>query len=535
MKKYENKHLLFLSVLVMILITAFSCTAQTGTRDINWTTVDQAVEAIAGQMDAALGASASDYDKALWLHDWLTDNAYYDTTYSAADTHDAEGVLLQGTGVCDSYSKAYVLLLAKVGIESKRVTGSSTNPATGQPESHAWNLVKINGSWTHVDVTWDDPAGAAFPYSGEENHMYFGMSTDLISRDHTIDGVEGEQGFDINSVTGNDNYYPVNDASIRTFNSPEGLYAILNAAAAAGEKEIELCYIGTDPNFSIYSEADVWWNSYGSGSTYHILGFSAPDGLSGKMEFRYYDPNKPVAQIERSGGYYQYYNIWNALEAAQDGDTIMLLKDITPDTDDFPIVISEEKNVTIDLNGHKIDRKQTSPVENGNVITVKGTLRIVNSGNVEKGIITGGNSTGNGGGIYIDGNGRFTLEKGKVTGNRAALGGGVYCGGMFNISGSPVIENNIENGSTFSYNNVLLPGNNKIYIAGDLYDTASIGVTTEAQPTPDFQVVIITSGRHGAAYTQRFSADKGTVYMVVNDNLEVALKLSIVKINKVTF
>ena len=304
MKKYENKNLLFLSVLVMILITAFSCSAQTGTRDTNWTTVDQAVEAIVGQMNAALGASASEYDKALWLHDWLTDNAYYDTTYKAVDTHKAEGVLLHGTGVCDSYSKAYVLLLAKVGIESKRVTGSSTNPATGQSEPHAWNLVKINDSWTHVDVTWDDPAGAAVPYSGEENHLYFGMSTALISRDHTIeiDGVEGDSTFDINSVTGNDNYYPVKDASIRTFDSPTGLYAILNAAAAAGEKEIELCYIGTDPNFSIYSEADVWWNSYASekpDNPYHILGFSAPDGLSGKMNFRYFDPDDPAAQIER--------------------------------------------------------------------------------------------------------------------------------------------------------------------------------------------------------------------------------------------
>ena len=113
--------------LMLILLSAFSCYAQSS----NWTTADEAVTAIVEQMNTALGSSADNYSKALWLHDWLTDNAYYDTTYSAADTHEAAGVLLHGTGVCDSYSKAYVLLLTKVGIESKRVTGNSTNPATG--------------------------------------------------------------------------------------------------------------------------------------------------------------------------------------------------------------------------------------------------------------------------------------------------------------------------------------------------------------------------------------------------------------------
>ena len=39
------------------------------------------------------------------------------------------------------------------------------------PLNHAWNLVKINGDWYHVDVTWDDPVGASKGYVSHENFL----------------------------------------------------------------------------------------------------------------------------------------------------------------------------------------------------------------------------------------------------------------------------------------------------------------------------------------------------------------------------
>ena len=158
MKKNQigKKLWITLSVLILLFITAFSCYAVTGTRDSSWTTTDEAVNAIVGQMNNALGASASEYDKALWLHDWLTDNAYYALDENGVPSnedwaHSAEGVLLRGSGVCESYSKAYQLLLNKVNIENKMVTGTATN-SSGNTVSHAWNLVKLNGSWTRLRV-----------------------------------------------------------------------------------------------------------------------------------------------------------------------------------------------------------------------------------------------------------------------------------------------------------------------------------------------------------------------------------------------
>ena len=141
-----------------------------------------------------INSSMTQLQKAQVLHDWLIDNAYYDTTLSAPNTYEAAGVLLNGTGVCDSYTKAYILLLEKAGIESKRIAGK-TLKEDGTRESHSWNIVKIDGKWYQVDVTWDDPVdpgNLTAKKSGLENHMYFMASKRFMNEDHFPDS-EGTQ------------------------------------------------------------------------------------------------------------------------------------------------------------------------------------------------------------------------------------------------------------------------------------------------------------------------------------------------------
>ena len=120
-------------------------------------------------VSACAGAGKSDYQKALALHDWLCENASYDYSLTI---HDPSGVLLQGTGVCESFALAYQMLLTEAGVENVYVTG------TANGGGHAWNMVKLDGEWYHVDVTWDEDG---------TDRYYFGMSTALISRDHVIE------------------------------------------------------------------------------------------------------------------------------------------------------------------------------------------------------------------------------------------------------------------------------------------------------------------------------------------------------------
>ena len=71
-------------------------------------------------------------------------------------------------------------MLRRAGIRSFLITGSSVNPSTGVPEGHAWNAVRIDGKYYHVDVTWDDPGENIF-------YAYFNKTTAAIREDHTID------------------------------------------------------------------------------------------------------------------------------------------------------------------------------------------------------------------------------------------------------------------------------------------------------------------------------------------------------------
>ena len=133
--------------------------------------VTEIVQECRSQVDAG-----DEYETALWLHDWITTNSYYDETYSY---YGADAILFYGTGVCDSYSKLYCLLLEEAGFEAGRVFGD----VYGGP--HAWNIVRINGEWCMADPTWDDPAsGDDIAVSGYETREYFGLNTELMSLDH---------------------------------------------------------------------------------------------------------------------------------------------------------------------------------------------------------------------------------------------------------------------------------------------------------------------------------------------------------------
>ncbi len=97
----------------------------------------------------------TDLEKLVVINQWMTYNCSYGTPANDADAqYTAEGVFLYGTAVCDGYSKALKVLLDELGIESQRVISFEMN--------HAWNVVKIDGNWYHVDMTGKLPGLQSF-------------------------------------------------------------------------------------------------------------------------------------------------------------------------------------------------------------------------------------------------------------------------------------------------------------------------------------------------------------------------------------
>lgn len=117
--------------------------------------------------------------------------------------------------------------------------------------------------------------------------------------------------------------------------------------------------------------------------------------------------------------------------------------------------------------------------------------------------ISGNTATGNGGGIYFKNKGTLTMNGGSITGNTATGdGGGVYFGGdIFSISGGVEINSNTKNSAN---NNVYLPTNKCITIAGALTGSNPIGVTTEKTPDAS-NYVRIASGSKNDAAPEKFS------------------------------
>ena len=134
--------------------------------------------AAVSDMVRGISGSMSEYDREKLLHDRLAEKVVYDG--SAPYAHNAYGALVQGKAVCEGYAKAFQVVLRQLGIQSFIITGSSVNPSTGRPEGHAWNAVRIDGKYYHVDVTWDDQGENIF-------YAYFNKSTAVLQEDHAIE------------------------------------------------------------------------------------------------------------------------------------------------------------------------------------------------------------------------------------------------------------------------------------------------------------------------------------------------------------
>ena len=130
---------------------------------------------------AGIPDGASDFDKVLYLHDYLVQNYAYD--YAGLAEENATGnpvavrdayTFFQGkVGVCQAYMLGMIALCEEAGIPCL--------PVTSEEMEHAWNLVKLDGEWYHVDVTWDDAGGEqSAVYPSYISYKYFLLSGEAL-------------------------------------------------------------------------------------------------------------------------------------------------------------------------------------------------------------------------------------------------------------------------------------------------------------------------------------------------------------------
>ena len=147
------------------------------------------VENVVADLKAQCGKTCTtDFEKAVWFNDWLVENCRYDSSYSYCAP---EGALARGSGTCEAYHRAYVMLLNSVGIATDRISG----------DGHVWTGVQLDGNWYHIDTTWDD-AGYE-DNSVDLQHLYFGLNDELMNQIHS--SVTSSNGISAHSLE--DNYF----------------------------------------------------------------------------------------------------------------------------------------------------------------------------------------------------------------------------------------------------------------------------------------------------------------------------------------
>ncbi len=155
---------------------------------------------------------ASDSEKARSLFRWIAEHIGYDVIefhkanralpvipYEGTDsvgamaryyTNFAEQVIKRRKAVCEGYATLFKVLCDNAGLESVIIHGCSRNSLAsigkGFTENHAWNAIKLNGTWRLLDPCWGSGNCNAdiTKFTKSFNEFYFCTPPELFVYNH---------------------------------------------------------------------------------------------------------------------------------------------------------------------------------------------------------------------------------------------------------------------------------------------------------------------------------------------------------------
>ena len=124
----------------------------------------------------------SEWEKEKYIHDFICENVTYDKLKKAY-SHEIIGPLGHGVGVCEGIAKSVKVLCDALGIWCM-IAVCGNNPEKGIKYRHTWNIVKIGGTYYHLDATFDNTLGKHSAAGQEIRYDYFNLDDKKIFRDH---------------------------------------------------------------------------------------------------------------------------------------------------------------------------------------------------------------------------------------------------------------------------------------------------------------------------------------------------------------
>lgn len=208
--------------------------------------IEKAVNELIAQLKLTGG---TDYDKAIKVHDWFCRNVEYDMQGSDMNeltrviaSHNIIGVFAHHRAQCEGIAKAVKVILNAIDVRCIVATGTTNGKRENGP--HAWNIVNLDNTAYHMDVTWD--IGTRTAASGKISYDYFNVSDELISIDHIAEGKLPE------CKSLKLNYFTKNKIA---FSSKALLLAYIVKMVSTGQKELYFRLEGKLNNRSVMNEA----------------------------------------------------------------------------------------------------------------------------------------------------------------------------------------------------------------------------------------------------------------------------------------
>lgn len=161
--------------------------ARKGVAHIKYTVTGKKLEEQKKKFDSQIDSIISkvikgnmtEYQKELAIHDYLVSNINYYTHSGISEIPDekhlAYSALVDNSAVCDGIAKAFKVLMDKINVECIVTMGTSD----GEP--HAWNIVKLDNEYYHVDLTADG-LKVDGKVLGLATHLYFNLTDTEISK-----------------------------------------------------------------------------------------------------------------------------------------------------------------------------------------------------------------------------------------------------------------------------------------------------------------------------------------------------------------
>lgn len=178
---------------------------------------------------SGINTDMSDYEKSKYVYEVLINNIDYDIT--AENNQSIVSAFLNGRTVCKGYASAAQYLFKRLGIESVVVNGYANN------ESHAWNIIKLDGSWYHFDATWGNSKYKSSDDTVEKfvDYGYLNVTENEIRKTHAI-----QTSFPIPECNTKDNNYFVKENRYITEWDEDKIGSIMKDAWESGRQSCDI-------------------------------------------------------------------------------------------------------------------------------------------------------------------------------------------------------------------------------------------------------------------------------------------------------